>query len=411
MPKPDFIGGDGVKVLKNPLPFRLDKQDVTCLQAGNSYVVLNPFIGNLRERVSEHLTVTVIGNQSNQPTLPEKRNVPLTAPILTRDADFTIGDVLYSTRCSLRYNTCMTESLPVAEALKANIVEFRDFTVFGSLAGALLGLLVCLNYRHSRGVERQLRRAIKQDRLRVVYQPVVDLATRQIIGAEALARWTDEDGLAVGPDVFVKIAEERGFVTEITRLVVRHVLREFAKTFHANPDFRVNINITVADLSDPAFPPMLERELQRAHVSPHNIGLEITESSSAREQSLIEAIILLRRRGHRIYIDDFGTGYSSLSYLHDLSIDAIKIDKAFTHAIGTEAVTVGILPQILSMAASLNLQVVAEGIETEQQGAFFSANDYPVLAQGWLYGHPFPAQEFLRILVEDQKKASVFAHQ
>jgi len=113
----------------------------------------------------------------------------------------------------------------------------------------------------------------------------------------------------------------------------------------------------------------------------------------------------LRRRGHRVYIDDFGTGYSSLSYLQDLAIDAIKIDRAFTKAIGTEAVTVAILPQILAMAEALNLQVVVEGIETTEQARYFSATNRHILAQGWLFGHPLPVDEFQTLLVEDQKAA------
>jgi hypothetical protein len=113
----------------------------------------------------------------------------------------------------------------------------------------------------------------------------------------------------------------------------------------------------------------------------------------------MESIRELRRRGHRIFIDDFGTGYSSLSYLLYLSVDTIKIDKAFTRAIGTESVTVAILPQIMAMAKSLNLEVVVEGIETEQQALYFSTKPR-VFGQGWLYGHPISAEEFSQLLDE-----------
>jgi sensor c-di-GMP phosphodiesterase-like protein len=112
----------------------------------------------------------------------------------------------------------------------------------------------------------------------------------------------------------------------------------------------------------------------------------------------------LREKGHYVHIDDFGTGYSSLAYLHDLSVDAIKIDKAFTKAIGTDAVTVTILPQILTMADTLGLRVVVEGIETPQQAKYFANADQSIYAQGWLFGRPVPPEAFHRLLEGKEAK-------
>ena len=121
----------------------------------------------------------------------------------------------------------------------------------------------------------------------------------------------------------------------------------------------------------------------------------------------MDAILRLREKGHKVMIDDFGTGYSSLAYLQDLAVDAIKIDKAFTKAIGTEAVTAAILPQILAMAAALNLAVVVEGIETESQADYFAGVGERILAQGWFFGRPVPAEAFHRILAQDEREALV----
>jgi sensor c-di-GMP phosphodiesterase-like protein len=312
---------------------------------------------------------------------------------------------LYSTRCSSLSidNICMTASLSVSEALQVKHRELKVFIVFGGLSGGLFGFLVALLYRRNRSLENQLRRAIRKDKLRMAYQPIVDLASGEIVGAEALARWTDEEGFAVGPDVFVKIAEERGFVGEITRLAVRHTLRDFAETLRAHAAFRISINVAAADLGDPRFLPMLEQSLDQAGVSAASVVIEITESSTALHLVAMEAIRHLRRLGHGVHIDDFGTGYSSLSYLHDLSVDAIKIDRSFTRAIGTEAVTVSILPQILAMAKTLHLQVIVEGIETSQQAAYFSGGAKSILGQGWLFGHPVPPEEFLRLLAASEQ--------
>jgi sensor c-di-GMP phosphodiesterase-like protein len=121
----------------------------------------------------------------------------------------------------------------------------------------------------------------------------------------------------------------------------------------------------------------------------------------------METIVSLRQRGHSVHIDDFGTGYSSLSYLHDLSVDAIKIYQFFTRAIGTGAVILAILPPILAMAEALNLQVVVEGVGTEQQADYFAGSHQPVPAQGWFFGRPVEVDEFRRLLVEDRRSAVV----
>lgn len=248
---------------------------------------------------------------------------------------------------------------------------------------------------------QQLRRAILKDKLRLVYQPIVELATGRIVGAEALVRWTNESGIDVGPDVFVKVAEERGFVGLITKLVLRHALSDFRDTLCTHPVFRLSINVAAADLADPTFFPALDRAIELSSVPADRLVIEITESSTARSRIAIETIHRLRQKGHAVHIDDFGTGYSNLAYLHDLSVDAIKIDKTFVQAIGTDSVIFAILPQILSIAEALKLEVVVEGVETFLQARYFVDMGKPVLAQGWLFGRPVPAEELHRLLTED----------
>jgi sensor c-di-GMP phosphodiesterase-like protein len=405
LPKPDSIGTDGGKVYLDLPVFRLPNAVVIALQAGDSYVIMFPYINSLREPLPAN--INVIRTARGQPPPPTGGSAQPSWQLLTRDGDFRIGNILYSTRCSSLSidNICMTASTSVSEALEANRRELKFFIAFGGLIGAFFGFFSSILYRRNHSMEQQLRRAIRKDKLRVAYQPIVDLATKRIVGAEALARWTDEDGFAIGPDVFIKIAEKHEFVGEITRLVVRHALRDFAETLRAHPDFHLSINVAAEDLSDPKFLPMLEQSLDQAAVSAESVAIEITESSTAHYKVAVETIHQLRRRGHSVHIDDFGTGYSSLSYLHDLSVDAIKIDRSFTQSIGTEAVTVAILPQILAMAEALNLQVIVEGIETEQQAEYFVTHSQPILAQGWLFGRPVAADDFHRRLAEDDKNA------
>jgi sensor c-di-GMP phosphodiesterase-like protein len=407
LPKPEGIGTDGVKIYRDPPGFQLPNVMVTVIQAGDSYVVLYPYFDSLRERSAIRMKATANRASQSPSALPAEKNSKLTQPILTRNSDFRVGEIMYSTRCSSLAidNICITASLAESEALRANRGELKAFTVLGGLIGGCFGLLGAFLYRRNRSMEHQLRRAIRKDKLRVDYQQIVSLSSGRIVGAEALARWTDEDGFAVGPDIFIKIAEERGFVGAITKQVVHHALRDFAATLRARPDFRLSINVAATDLSDPEFLPMLEHALKRAGVAAESLIIEITESSTARHETAIAAILRLHEMGHSVHIDDFGTGYSSLSYLHALSVDAIKIDRSFTRTIGTEAITVAILPQILAMAEALKLQVIVEGIETGQQAEYFSPSALTILGQGWLYGRAVAPEEFHRLLAEDEKKA------
>jgi len=376
------------------------------VQLGNSFVVFNNFI-------MAHLGSNPVHYSTTVPDLPSGQAGPLRgeAPnvdhqLLTRDGIFRIKDDLYVTRCSTHSSNCGTAYISISKALQAEKKQIGLDTLLGCLVGGIFGFLCSFAYRGSLGMERQLLRSIRRDELRVAYQPIVDLATGRVVEAEALVRWSDEDDLEISPEGFVRIAEERGFVGELTELVVRHVLNDFSETLRSHPEFRININVTASDLADARFLPMLQRSLNDAEVAAQSIAIEVTESSTARKQEAVKTIRQLRERGHSVQIDDFGTGYSSLAYLKDLSVDAIKIDRAFTQAIGTDAVTVGILPQILSMAKALNLQVIAEGIETVEQAAYFAGSEMPILGQGWLFGRPVPAESFLQMLAEAELHAS-----
>ncbi|MGC9223775.1 MAG: EAL domain-containing protein [Terracidiphilus sp.] len=178
----------------------------------------------------------------------------------------------------------------------------------------------------------------------------------------------------------------------MTRQVLQSILRDFAPMIQKRPGFHISLNVAASDLADPSFLPMLESALRDFNVRPQNLVVEITERSAANSESAKETIRDLRRLGHRIHIDDFGAGYSNLDRLLYLYADTIKIDKAFTRTIGTESVAGLILPQIMNMAQSLNLEVIVEGIETTQQADYFSLATKKIYGQGWLFGRPMPAE-------------------
>ena len=405
---PDFTQQDGTTIYKNYAPYRKSDLTTITLELNNFFVVYTPLTRFHLEPAPMHYSITVMDAPSQKSGALLGESPRAKVPIFHTEGEARLGDSLFATRCSIRFFDCVTAYTSISEIVQANRDKFNGCIALCGLFGGCLGLLCSFLYRRNRSAEQQLRRAISNDTLRLNYQPIVSLASGRIAGAEALARWTNELGTAVGPDVFVRIAEERGFVGEITKLVVRHALRDFGETLRSHPGFHISINVAAEDLSDPEFLPMLERELYRTGVPAESLAIEITESSTALFEVAMETICQLHRRGHSVHIDDFGTGYSSLAYLHDLSVDAIKIDRSFTRAIGTEAVTVSILPQILAMAETLNLQVIVEGIETSLQADYFSALSQPIFGQGWLFGRPVPVEELLhRLRTEDVKAALV----
>ncbi len=406
---PDFTLPDGLALYSNLAAYQKNGLATLALQQGGSFVVYTPLTPMQLEPAPMHYTETVADapTHSHERLLGESLHVR--AQILTSEGSVLQGDNLYATRCSTRFFFCITAYTSIPEVMEANRTRYIGLTALFRVFGGLSGLGLSLLYYRYQRMEHQLRRAVLKDELTLVYQPIVQLESGRIRGAEALARWTNKKGIAVSPDVFIKIAEEHGFVSAITRLVVRQALCDFGKTLRSHPWFRLSINAAAADLADPRFLPMLDRSLKEAGVPAQSLSIEITESSTVMRGAATETIRSLRERGYSVHIDDFGTGYSSLSYLHELSVDAIKIDKAFTRTIGTGSVMVAILPQILAMAEAFNLEVIVEGIETEQQAKYFADYRQPILAQGWLFGYPVSAEELQRLLAGEQKKCLITA--
>ncbi|AHE99144.1 EAL domain-containing protein [Thioalkalivibrio paradoxus] len=260
------------------------------------------------------------------------------------------------------------------------------------LAG--LWLVAVLRYlRQHLSLSTELQEAIANDRLSVVYQPIVDLGSRRCQGAEALVRWHREGDESVSPDVFVPLAEASGQATELTLSVLRRVLRDLGKPLRQYSGLIINLNLTAQDLATPRFAEALAELQQQEGVSPASIKLEITERALLNSDEVRERIAALRARGHPIAIDDFGTGYSSLAYLERFQLDTLKIDKAFVDGIEGQAVASSVIGHIIDMARSLRLDIVAEGIESEHQVDWLRQQGVQ-FGQGYLFSPPLPAAKF-----------------
>ena len=401
--KPSVTLADGTSLYNHFAPYETHGEGAVGQKIGDVYVVMDNKTIDRFNLITKDRAISSVDAVTHK-TVHPFHQLPITDGVVS-DTNWQgrVGKWLMVTRCSANYPTCMTTYANLPEILTDRFIPFMVYAALGGMTGALFGFACFLLHRRRISLAQQLRRAIRKDKLWVVYQPIVQLSSGRITGAEALVRWKDEEGFPVGPDVFVKIAEERGFVGEITRLVVRHALHDFRELLLSRPEFHLSVNVAAADLSDDRFLPMLEETLKLEGVPAQSLAVEITETSTAHSEKAKATIKQLRERGFSLHIDDFGTGYSSLSYLHALAIDAIKIDKSFTQAIGTEAVTVSILPQILSMAATLKLQVIVEGVETKAQSDYFLAASQPVLAQGWYFGRPVSIEQFQSLLDEERK--------
>ena len=214
-----------------------------------------------------------------------------------------------------------------------------------------------------------LRAAFEGERLFVVYQPQVDMLTGKTVGAEALLRWRTEDGQFIPPDQFIPIAEYSGLIVNIGEWVLRSACFELKQLQELGlTEFQIAVNVSQAQFSHPQFMHSLERALRDSRIPPNCLELEITESMAMTDpEMLVSMLQKIKSMGVRISIDDFGTGFSSLSQLQKLNVDKLKIDRAFVSEIFSNHSEASIAKMIVQLSQSLNLSVIAEGVETKEQ--------------------------------------------
>ncbi|MHC5025812.1 MAG: two-component system response regulator [Planctomycetota bacterium] len=260
-------------------------------------------------------------------------------------------------------------------------------------------------------LETDLRGALARDEFRLVYQPIVEMASGHVSGFEALIRWDRPGDGLVTPDRFVHVAEERGLIVPIGAWVLTEACQQLAEWQRISPDTKdltINVNISKRQISEPGLVELVARTIEEYGIDPTDLALEVTESGIMENSAGISTILNdLGDLGVRVQMDDFGTGYSSLSCLHQYPLEALKIDRSFLNTMAGNRDYAAVIFAIMSLAHNLNMQVTAEGVETAEQVALLLALECDY-AQGFYFApamEPAAAQRLLRAGVPWRKSA------
>ncbi len=243
--------------------------------------------------------------------------------------------------------------------------------------------------------ETELRRAIERDEFELHYQPIVDGAGR-LAALEVLVRWRHPARGLVMPDAFISVAEETGLIVPLGKLVLAGAcrqLRRWQREIPALAQMAVGVNISHRQFVSPAVVDDVAHILAETGLAPHSLRLEVTESAAMQNAAqTIETMARLRAMGILIYMDDFGTGYSSLSQLQRMPLDALKIDREFVKDMNRDATSRSIVDSIIALAHTMNLRVIAEGVETAEQAERLADSGCDYL-QGYHFGRPMAAEQ------------------
>jgi predicted signal transduction protein with EAL and GGDEF domain len=251
-------------------------------------------------------------------------------------------------------------------------------------------------------LDTKLRLALEKNQFVLYYQPLIDIDTEQIIGAEALLRWQHPDLGLVSPLDFISTAEGSGMIVPIGEWVLKTACLQIKEWQNAGlPPIQVSVNLSAQTFMRQNLIKVINQTLKQTGVSPHLLALEITESTIMKNiDSTVFKLEKLKESGVQTSIDDFGTGYSSLSYLKKFPIHTLKIDGSFIRDILSNQDDEAIVTAIIAMAKKLKLQVVAEGVETEEQLIFLRQQKCD-MAQGYLISRPVPPEEFEKLMLKE----------
>lgn len=369
------FGDEVLKEVARRFRLTLRKTDTICRLGGDEFIVLLDTVGDNNLIVT---TIERIIDCMKEPVISDSRKVYLSASfgVATFPEDGVhVSDLLKNADAAM---------------YKAK-QEGRDRYCFYSVEMTERAI-------ERLTLENKLRQAIEDDLFEVYYQPQLDGRTGRIVGLEALVRWFDE-GELVSADKFTPLAEDTGLIVPMDLLVMEKAIAQLGHWYKAglNPGI-LALNLSTRQLQHPDFIDMLEENLARYGCMPEWVELEITEGHIMKDpETAISFLKRLATKNIRLAIDDFGTGYSSLSYLKKLPLNKLKIDRSFVRDLPDDEDDVTITTTIIALATNLNLEIIAEGVETEEQRKLLVELGCPY-QQGFLYSPAIPAEEMEQYL-------------
>jgi len=346
-------------------------------------------IAKLLLKASPYKNATVLHWSSNEYLIicANKLFTPISEAIISCfENSITSGDLKLNITPSLGYFINLDDTNLEKSVQNASTASYESFINKRIITQYDFYLKEKLDYK--KNIEKALPEAISNKVFSIVYQPIINLATKNITATEALIRWHDNELGIIPPDVFIPIAERSGLILDIGNFVIEQVFSDYYEIKEKYPNIeKIAINVASPQLND-EFIDSIKANLKKHKVYPSYFKLEITETSFLDDFERVNPILWqLKELGFGLAIDDFGTGFSSLSYLLNLPIDTLKIDRSFILPILTSTKSLALVKSIISMSHSLDLTIVAEGIEDIETSKLIQELGVQ-LAQGYYYGKP-----------------------
>lgn len=292
----------------------------------------------------------------------------------------------------------------VVERSRATLAdEYRDLMSVGRVGSALVTILLlafaALYLRRNRNDPLvQFREAIDNGEIVPFFQPTIDIRTGKLVGAEVLARWRRPDGTMVSPAHFIPLAERSGLIYPMTHALMKRACAEVGAAHVGRPHINIAFNLYAGHFANDSIIGELKTIFAKSQISLSQIVLEVTEREPLPDLDLARDIIArMQKLGIRVAIDDVGTGHGGLSYLMKLGVDAIKIDKMFIDAISTERHSQTIIETLLELARTMNIEVIAEGVENFEQVEYLRGKGVHQ-AQGFVFAPALPAQSYVALI-------------
>jgi sensor c-di-GMP phosphodiesterase-like protein len=307
------------------------------------------------------------------------------------------ADLFSTTRKSDRFDLSVAASLPKSSVADGGLRDL-GFVVTGVFALLIGGFTLLLPRRQKDNPVAEIERALKDGEFIPFYQPIVDITSGRLRGAEVLIRWRKPDGSLIAPAAFIPLAESSGLIVEMTRHLMRKVRDEISAAYERRPQLRIGFNLAASHFADDRVVGDVRRIFERSPIQYSQIVLELTERQPVENLTAARRVIAaIQGLGAKVAIDDVGAGHSGLSYMLKLGVDVIKIDKIFVDAMGSDNDSMHIIDTLVDLAKNMRMEIVAEGVENFEQ-AVALRNHGIRSAQGYLFAPPLPSASFLKLV-------------